>query len=155
MQAIDFGKSTNEIIAMSKTYTRSTGESVCKKIRYVVQCAVCNSRYKLADRLPGSARSGRARQPRRSPATQQSLLYRAETGAAPDGPVDAEFLEGLIYVKGNGNQILTETRTARPWYADNGRRFLNITHETTPPLRYWEPAISLRGTTESIHEPAA
>ena len=50
------------------------------------------------------------------------------------GPVYAEFVEDLIYVKGNGDQILTETRTARAWYADNGRRFLDITHETTPPL---------------------
>ncbi len=50
------------------------------------------------------------------------------------GPVYAEFVEDLIYVKGNGDQILTETRTARAWYADNGKRFLDITHETTPPL---------------------
>ena len=33
------------------------------------------------------------------------------------GPVYAEFVEDLIYVKGNGDQILTETRTARAWYA--------------------------------------
>ena len=50
------------------------------------------------------------------------------------GPVYAEFVEDLIYVTGNGDEILTETRTARAWYADVKRRFLDITHETTPPL---------------------
>ncbi|MCH8290469.1 PmoA family protein [Candidatus Poribacteria bacterium] len=50
------------------------------------------------------------------------------------GPVYAEFVEDLVYVKGNGDEILTETRTARAWHADNGRRFLDITHETSPPL---------------------
>jgi len=29
---------------------------------------------------------------------------------------------------------MTETRTARVWYGSNTRRFLEITHETTPPL---------------------
>lgn len=50
------------------------------------------------------------------------------------GPVYAEFVEDVVYVKGNGDAILTETRTARAWYADDQRRFLDITHETTPPL---------------------
>jgi len=50
------------------------------------------------------------------------------------GPVYAEFVEDVVYVKGNGDVILTETRTARTWYADDQRRFLDITHETTPPL---------------------
>ena len=50
------------------------------------------------------------------------------------GPVYAEFVEDLVYVKGDGEEILTETRTARAWHADNGRRFLDITHETSPPL---------------------
>ena len=50
------------------------------------------------------------------------------------GLVYAEFVEDLTYVTGNGDEILTETRTARAWYADAKRRFLDITHETTPPL---------------------
>ncbi len=50
------------------------------------------------------------------------------------GPVYAEFVEDVVYVTGNGDVILTETRTARTWYADDQRRFLDITHETTPPL---------------------
>ena len=51
-----------------------------------------------------------------------------------EGNVYAEFVEDLIHVSGDGNIIMTERRTARVWYADNARRFLEITHETTPPL---------------------
>ena len=51
-----------------------------------------------------------------------------------EGNVYAEFVEDLIHVKGDGDIIMTETRTARVWYADDTRRFLEITHETTPPL---------------------
>ena len=69
------------------------------------------------------------------------------------GPVYAEFVEDLIYVKGNGDQILTETRTARAWYADNGRRFLGYYPRNHTTARHWGQAISLRSTAESIHEP--
>ena len=69
------------------------------------------------------------------------------------GPVYAEFVEDLIYVKGNGDQILTETRTARVWYANNGRRFLDITHETTPPLDIGDRQFLLVARNESIYEP--
>ncbi len=51
-----------------------------------------------------------------------------------EGNVYAEFVEDLIHVKGDGDVIMTETRTARVWYGDDMRRFLEITHETTPPL---------------------
>jgi len=51
-----------------------------------------------------------------------------------EGPVYAEFVEELIHVKGNGDIILDEKRTARVWYADNGTRFLDLSFETTPPL---------------------
>jgi hypothetical protein len=51
-----------------------------------------------------------------------------------EGPVYAEFVEELIHVKGNGDIILDEKRTARAWYADNGARFLDLSFETTPPL---------------------
>ncbi|MFQ6041383.1 MAG: DUF6807 family protein [Candidatus Poribacteria bacterium] len=51
-----------------------------------------------------------------------------------EGPVYAEFVEELIYVKGNGDIILDERRTARAWYADNGARFLDLSFEMTPPL---------------------
>jgi len=51
-----------------------------------------------------------------------------------EGAVYVEFVEELIYVKGNGDVILDERRTARAWYADNGARFLDLSFETTPPL---------------------
>jgi hypothetical protein len=51
-----------------------------------------------------------------------------------EGPIYAEFVEDLVYTTGHGDVILTETRRARAWYADAERRFLDITHETTPPL---------------------
>jgi len=51
-----------------------------------------------------------------------------------EGPVYAELVEELIHVKGNGDIILDEKRTARVWYADNGARFLDLSFETTPPL---------------------
>jgi len=51
-----------------------------------------------------------------------------------EGPVYAEFVEELIHVKGNGDIILDEKRTARVWYADNGARFMDLSFETTPPL---------------------
>ena len=51
-----------------------------------------------------------------------------------EGPVYAEFVEELIHVKGNGDIILDERRTARTWYADNGTRFLDLSFEMTPPL---------------------
>ncbi len=51
-----------------------------------------------------------------------------------EGNVYAEFVEDLIHVNGDGEVIMTEERTARIWYGDNERRFLEITHETTPPL---------------------
>ncbi|MFC1713774.1 DUF6807 family protein [Candidatus Poribacteria bacterium] len=51
-----------------------------------------------------------------------------------EGPIYAEFVEELIYVKGNGDVFLDEKRTARAWYADSGARFLDLSFETTPPL---------------------
>ena len=51
-----------------------------------------------------------------------------------EGSVYAEFVEDLIHVTGDGDVIMTETRTARVWYGSDTRRFLEITHETTPPL---------------------
>jgi hypothetical protein len=51
-----------------------------------------------------------------------------------EGNVYAEFVEDLVHVKGDGDAIMTETRTARAWFADDRRRFLEMTHETTPPL---------------------
>ena len=51
-----------------------------------------------------------------------------------EGPIYAEFVEEVIYVKGNGDVFLDERRTARAWYADNGARFLDLSFETTPPL---------------------
>lgn len=51
-----------------------------------------------------------------------------------EGPVYAEFVEEVIYVKGNGDKILDERRVARVWYADNGARFLDLSFETTKPL---------------------
>ena len=50
-----------------------------------------------------------------------------------EGPVYAEIVEELIYVKGNGDKILDEKRTVRLWCADNGARFLDMSFETTPP----------------------
>ena len=51
-----------------------------------------------------------------------------------EGNIYAEFVEGLIHVSGDGDVIMTEERTARIWYGDGKRRFLEITHEMTPPL---------------------
>ncbi len=51
-----------------------------------------------------------------------------------EGSVYSELVEELIHVKGNGDVILDERRTARVWYADNGARFLDLSFETTPPL---------------------
>ncbi len=51
-----------------------------------------------------------------------------------EGPIYAEFVEEVIYVKGNGDVFLNERRTARAWYADNGARFLDLSFEATPPL---------------------
>jgi hypothetical protein len=51
-----------------------------------------------------------------------------------EGQVYAQFVEELIHVTGTGEVIMTETRTARAWYADNTKRFLEIIHQTTPPL---------------------
>jgi len=51
-----------------------------------------------------------------------------------EGPVYAEFVEELTYVKGNGDTILEEKRTARAWYADNSARFLDLSFETSPIL---------------------
>lgn len=51
-----------------------------------------------------------------------------------EGPVYAEFVEEVIYVKGNGDIMLEEKRTARAWYADNGSRFLDLSFETSPIL---------------------
>ena len=51
-----------------------------------------------------------------------------------EGAVYAEFVEDLIHVNGDGDVIMTETRTARVWYGDDTRRFLEVTHETTTPL---------------------
>jgi Methane oxygenase PmoA len=51
-----------------------------------------------------------------------------------EGPVYAEFVEEVIYVKGNGDKILDERRVARVWYADSGARFLDLSFETTKPL---------------------
>ena len=51
-----------------------------------------------------------------------------------EGPVYAEFVEELVYVKGNGDKILDEKRTARLWHADNGTRFLDLSFEATKPL---------------------
>ena len=64
-----------------------------------------------------------------------------------EGPVYAEFVEDVIYVKGNGDILLDERRTARVWYADNGptpcfssksatrqARFLDLSFEATTPL---------------------
>ena len=52
-----------------------------------------------------------------------------------EGNVYAEFVEDLIHVKGDGEIIMTETRTARDMVCGcNTRRFLEIIHETTPPL---------------------
>jgi Methane oxygenase PmoA len=50
-----------------------------------------------------------------------------------EGPVYAELVEELIYVKGNGDKILDEKRTVRLWCADNGTRFLDMAFEATPP----------------------
>jgi len=50
------------------------------------------------------------------------------------GSVYAEFVEDVIYVKGNGDVILDERRTARLWYADDNARFLDLSFETTTPL---------------------
>ena len=36
-----------------------------------------------------------------------------------EGNVYAEFVEDLIHVKGDGEVIMTETRTARVWYGSN------------------------------------
>ena len=51
-----------------------------------------------------------------------------------EGPIYAEFVEDLIHVKGNGDIIMNEIRTVRAWYADDQKRFLEITHETTHPV---------------------
>jgi hypothetical protein len=51
-----------------------------------------------------------------------------------EGPVYAEFVEDIIYVKGNGDVLLDERRTARAWYSDNGARFLDLSFDTTTPL---------------------
>ena len=51
-----------------------------------------------------------------------------------EGPIYAEFVEDVIYVKGNGDVFLDERRTARAWYSDNGARFLDLHFEATPPL---------------------
>ena len=51
-----------------------------------------------------------------------------------EGPIYAEFVEDVIYVKGNGDVFLNERRIARVWYADNGARFLDLSFEATPPL---------------------
>lgn len=51
-----------------------------------------------------------------------------------EGTVYAKFVEDTIYVKGNGDKILEERRTACVWYSDNGARFLDLSFETTPPL---------------------
>jgi hypothetical protein len=51
-----------------------------------------------------------------------------------EGPVYAEFVEDTIYVKGNGDVLLNERRTARIWYSDNEARFLDLSFETTPPV---------------------
>jgi hypothetical protein len=50
------------------------------------------------------------------------------------GQVYAAFVEELTYVKGNGDIILEEKRTARAWYADDGARFLDLSFETSPIL---------------------
>ena len=50
------------------------------------------------------------------------------------GQVYAVFVEELSYVKGNGDIILEEKRTARAWYADDGARFLDLSFETSPIL---------------------
>jgi hypothetical protein len=51
-----------------------------------------------------------------------------------EGPVYAEFVEEIIYVKGNGDIMLEEKRTMRAWYADNGSRFLDLSFQTSPIL---------------------
>jgi len=51
-----------------------------------------------------------------------------------EGPVYAEFVEETIYVKGNGDVILDEKRTARAWFADNKARFLDLSFRTSPIL---------------------
>jgi hypothetical protein len=50
------------------------------------------------------------------------------------GHVYAAFVEELTYVKGNGDIILEEKRTARAWYADGSARFLDLSFETSPIL---------------------
>ena len=50
------------------------------------------------------------------------------------GQVHAVFVEELTYVKGNGDIVLEEKRTARAWYADDGARFLDLSFETSPIL---------------------
>ncbi|MBD3183211.1 hypothetical protein GF312_13025 [Candidatus Poribacteria bacterium] len=50
-----------------------------------------------------------------------------------EGPVYAGFVEETIYVKGNGDIILNETRTARIWFANNNKRFMDLSFETTYP----------------------
>ena len=50
------------------------------------------------------------------------------------GQVCAAFVEELTYVKGNGDIVLEEKRTARVWYADDGARFLDLSFETSPIL---------------------
>jgi len=51
-----------------------------------------------------------------------------------EGPIYAEFIEDVIYVKGNGDIILDERRIARAWYTNNGARFLDLYFETTHPV---------------------
>lgn len=51
-----------------------------------------------------------------------------------EGQVYAEFVEDVIYVKGNGDVILDERRTARMWYASDSMRFLDLSIEATTPM---------------------
>lgn len=51
-----------------------------------------------------------------------------------EGNIYAEFIEDVIYVKGNGDILLDERRTARAWYSENNARFLDLCFETTYPM---------------------